>query len=74
MIIKFKESFCTVFTENGVHKLMLPDKTVIPHQVKSIVENDVYSSKATIEVAVNLTSTKEEAIKLYDENKSIGYK
>jgi len=57
--------FCTVFTENGYHKLMLPDGTVVPHQVESVVTNEIEKSRATITVACNVVATKEDAFEIY---------
>lgn len=57
----------TVYSENGMQFVMLPDGKKIPDIVKTTVIDDCNDTCATviIELKCNICSTKEEALKLY---------
>lgn len=64
----FIKSIATVYSENGMHFVMLPDGKNIPHIVKTTVTDDCNDTCATvlIELRCNIRSTKEEALELYE--------
>jgi len=65
---EFIKSIATVYSENGMHFVMLPDGKSIPHIVKTTVIDDCNDRSAIviIELRCNICSTKEEALELYE--------
>jgi len=64
----FCKSFVTVFTDkNGHHKVLLPSGEEIPHLVKTVTTDEVMNSTVQFDIACNVVSTKEEALKKYKE-------
>lgn len=62
----FYNKLATVFTENGRHKVMLPNGMVIPHLVKTVVTDGVEKAEVTFTVFCNIEATKEEALMAYE--------
>ena len=66
---RFNKAIATVFCENGFHKVMLPSGVVLPHSVKTVTEDGVFTSSVTITMICNVVQTKREAVKKYEINK-----
>lgn len=70
---KFNPIFPSVFTdEKGVHRVVLPSGEEIPHLTETVVTDKAGAGEIPVlafKVVVNLVSTKEEAIKLYQTEK-----
>lgn len=65
---EFIKSIATVYCENGMHFILLPNGTKIPNIIKTIVEDtgDNQPALVKVEFLCNICSTKEEALKLYE--------
>jgi len=62
---KFFPQFATVYTEDGYHKVMLPNGVVIPGLTKTVTECGIDFSEVTFTFTCNRVSTKKEALELY---------
>lgn len=65
-----RKGICAVVTKQGHHQIIMPDGTLIPAQISSIVTDDISIdlATATIELEVNIFATQEDAIKYNESN------
>jgi len=61
----FYKGFATVYVENGAHKVMLPDGSIIPHLIQTVTDDGIETASVTMRIACNVAASKEEALEKY---------
>lgn len=64
---QFIKEIPTVYTENGMNFVLMPNGNKLPDVIKTILTDDCADSYATVmvELRCNICSTKEEALEKY---------